>query len=506
MESKKSVVIVGSGIGGLVCGSILADEGYQITILEMNRQIGGNLQTYARDKHIFDSGVHYIGGLGKGQNLYKIFKYLGIIDQLKMQKMDESAFDKIVFYTDKKTYNYAQGYDAFAKSLIVDFPEEEEAIEKYCSTIRKVCERFPLYNLRDGDYMEKSEYLEIDTKTFIESLTSNVRLQNVLAGNNPLYAGEGNKTPIYVHALVLNSYVESSWRLLDGGSQIARLLTKKILSHGGVIKNRKEVIKLHVEDGAVQYAEVNDGTRFYGDYFISNIHPSRTLQLTESEIIRPAYRHRINNLKNSISSFILNITLKPGTFKYEKSNYYCYLEDDVWTSMEYTDASWPLFYALFYSGTSKGTEFAEGITIMAYMKYEEVEKWKDTFNTVGKPSSRGESYEKFKKLKAEKLIDCAEIQFPGLKDSILNYYSSTPLTFRDYMGTEDGSIYGIAKDYQDPLKTFISPRTKIPNLMLTGQNINLHGILGVTISSLVTCSILLGLNNLVTKIQNAQDE
>ena len=74
------------------------------------------------------------------------------------------------------------------------------------------------------------------------------------------------------------------------------------------------------------------------------------------------------------------------------------------------------------------------------------------------------------------------------------------------MGTHDGSIYGIAKNYKDPLKTFISPRTRIPNLLFTGQNINLHGVVGVAISSLVTCSELLGMEQLVKMINDAQEE
>src|SRR5476649_1513112 len=84
------IVIIGSGMGGLVCADILGREGFKVCVLEKNKQIGGSLQTYVRDKVIFDSGVHYLGGLEKGQNLYQIFEYLDIMDKLKLQKMDRS--------------------------------------------------------------------------------------------------------------------------------------------------------------------------------------------------------------------------------------------------------------------------------------------------------------------------------------------------------------------------------------------------------------------------------
>ena len=73
MAEQYDIVIVGSGLGGLACGTILAKEGYKVCVLEKNKQIGGNLQTYVRDRVIFDSGVHYVGGLDKGQNLYAAF-------------------------------------------------------------------------------------------------------------------------------------------------------------------------------------------------------------------------------------------------------------------------------------------------------------------------------------------------------------------------------------------------------------------------------------------------
>jgi len=83
------------------------------------------------------------------------------------------------------------------------------------------------------------------------------------------------------------------------------------------------------------------------------------------------------------------------------------------------------------------------------------------------------------------------------------WYASTPLSFRDYLGTDDGSMYGIVKDYKDPVKTLVPARTKLPNLYLTGQNLNLHGILGSAISALVTCSELLGNEHFIEKIRHA---
>jgi all-trans-retinol 13,14-reductase len=77
------------------------------------------------------------------------------------------------------------------------------------------------------------------------------------------------------------------------------------------------------------------------------------------------------------------------------------------------------------------------------------------------------------------------------------------LSYRDYIGSADGSMYGISKDYRDPVSTFIATRTKIPNLYLTGQNLMLHGILGVTISALTTCGEFIDLAPLVEKIKNA---
>lgn len=495
------VVIIGSGLGGLACGTILAKEGYKVCILEKNNQIGGTLQTFVRDRIIFDSGVHYVGGLDKGQNLHTLFRYLGIMDKLKLRKMDEDVFDAIVFEGDPKVYKYAQGYENFIQTLLKDFPGEEVAIRKYCDGIKEVCSKFPLYNLRSGDYFEKVGVLEIDTQTFLESLTPNRKLQNVLAGTSLLYAGVPYKTPLYVHALVINSYIESSWRFVDGGSQIARHLSREILSRGGEILKHQNVVRLVEEHGKLVYAETDEGKKYHGDLFISNVHPARTIEMTESDMLKKAYRTRLKSLENSISTFYVNVVLKKNSLKYINHNYYYFAENDAWCVLNYTQDNWPRGYAMFFTASSRDDEYAEAVTLMTYMRYEDVAQWADTFNTVAREESRGEEYENFKRERAEQLFDVVEKKFPGFKGAIETYYTATPLSVRDYIGTSDGSLYGIVKDYREPMKTFISPRTKIPNLYLTGQNLNLHGVLGVTVSSVLTCSEILGIDYMIEKIK-----
>ena len=476
----------------------------KVIILEKNHQIGGNLQVFSRDKTVFDTGVHYLGGLDEGQNLNQLFKYFGILDELKLIRMDEEGFDRLRFFREDRTYNYGMGYDKFKANLYKDFPEEREGIDKYCQMMQDVCKKFPIYNLEDKaiDYMG-GDFLTTNASKVIADLTENKRLREVLAGTNMLYAGS-HKTPFYVHALVINSYIESSWRCIDGGSQIAKLMSRRIHEKGGEIWKRAEVISANYDGKYVTSVNLEDGRVIKGKNFISNMHPKITIDVFGPDQFRKAYVNRINSLENSTSSFCLHVVFKENSFPYLNYNIYQYNELwDMWDFPNYKVEGWPQGYMLSTPASSKSKEWADGASFMCYMRLEEVEEWLDTYNTVAKPGDRGEAYEAFKIDRAEKLLDVVEIDYPNIRSMIKSYHSTTPLTFRDYIGNDDGNLYGVEKDSSDPLKTFINPKTKIPNLLLTGANINLHGILGVSISSLVTCFELVDRATLMKKVNNA---
>jgi len=499
------VVIIGAGLGGLLCGAILSKEGMKVCILEKNEQIGGSLQTFRREGLSLDTGIHYLGALGKGQILFRILNYLGIMDRLELTRMDESGYDVILFKDDDIEYPHGMGYENFIERLAERFPDERAAIIKYCNEIKNTCKTFALYNLSAEEKYDDIDLLSRSAKATINSFTDSEKLQAVLAGSNMLYAGDGECTPWYSHALIVNSYIESSWRCTKGGDQLAKLLAREIKSNGGEIHTKSSVSAIKENDGTATHAELESGTKIFGNKFISNLHPSLTLEMIDSNNIKPAYKKRINGLTNSISAFVLNIILKPGTYKYSNRNYYYFDSLDVWDTLSYNDENWPRTYGLFEAVPHDNPSCVESLSVMTYMRWNEVSQWQETTNTNIHETSRGESYEAFKTQKAQKLLDTVAIKFPDLVKNIESWYASTPLTYRDYLATPQGSIYGIAQDFNNPVRTQISPNTKIPNVYLTGQNIKLHGGLGVAISALVTCSSIVGKEYLVKKIIEANE-
>ena len=498
MKEKYDIVIIGSGLGGLLCGLMLSRDGYKVCILEKNEQPGGSLQTFRRKNCEFETGMHYIGSLDEGQVMNQFFKYFNILDDLKVKRLDEDGFD--ILNIGGKEYKYAMGYEPFQNQLNAYFPAEKEPISNYIQTLKKVSDSAPLYNLRVPDLsnLKINEYLSINAYDYIKSLTSNIDLQNVLAGLNFNYAGSSKNTPLYVHALINNYFIKSAYRFIGGSDQVSKLLEKQIRANGGTIITGFEAKELVFRDQKLVAVEDTKGERMYANSFISNMHPSQTLEMIEPGKVRPSYARRIHSLENTISSFTLHLSLKKDTFKYRNANYLYFKRNNVWTIDSYDEKTWPENYFFFFPVQSEDMKYANCASVLSYMKFDELKRWENT--TEG---NRGDDYNEWKKGKAEKLLALVYKQFPELKGNIQEYYASTPLTYRDHLGTPEGSIYGIMRKSTNPIESVISPKTNIPNLYFTGQNINLHGMLGVTLSSVLTAGEFLGVENLVKSIRNA---
>lgn len=485
----KSVVIIGAGLGGLFAGAILAKEGLRVTVLEKNATIGGGLQTFRRFSTDFDTGMHVIGGMQPGGNIRRICEYLGIMAQTDILDVDDNCTDSLYFAEDKAVYNIAKGREGFISSLSKYFPDQREGIKAYVDAIFRLTDEVPLFNLEpsNGHIPVHSEEFMMPAKDFIAKYVSDRKLRSVIAYMNPLYGGRGNMTPAYVHAIINVLYINGASRFAGGSARFANLLASVITNRGGEVVAGDGVTEIAVDNREVQYVSTKSGKTYTADIYISAIHPCTLFTLTSGQAFPKAYRDRLNSLPNAYSAFSLYIKLKKDSFPYiNHSEYYMTRYDDIWNFGE-NDKPWPLGFLFMTSPDANQGPYATKALVTAPMLFDEVRQWEDS--TVGR---RGKDYEAWKQQKAQRLIELISEIHPEFQGCIEAVNTASPLTIRDFYGVKDGTICGFSKDYHNLALTQVPVVTKVRNLLLTGQNNNLHGFCGVPLTAIQTSEAILG--------------
>jgi all-trans-retinol 13,14-reductase len=498
MTQKQEIIVIGGGIGGLFCGAILSKEGYIVKIFEQHYKIGGGLHQFKREGISFETGMHLVGAFQEGGVLNRICSYLDIMDKLSILPEDENGFELFHIACDQKKYIIPRGADRFVEALSKEFPEERENIIRYIKAIYTICDEIKLYNLEipESFFQSHSDFMAQSVGAFIDSFTENERLRSVLALGNPLYAGDRYKTPAYIHALISKLYLESAGRFIGGSQQLADALIEVISSEGGTVYPGNGVAHIEIENKKIEYLLTADGEKHQADWYISSVHPSSLFELLDVSKIQRSYWQRINSIPNTYSAFTLYIIFKPDTFPFFNYTYY-YMEDYsmAWEQNVYTLDSWPKGLMFITPPRTGQDVFAEKMIVNCIMNYETVKQWENTIS-----GKRGKTYEAFKQRCEQQILNKLENIYPEIRSCIQSVYSASPLTIRDYYKQKEGALYGVKKDCTNMALSHIPVRTKLKNLLLTGQNIHLHGILGVPLTAITTCAELVGMEYLLNKI------
>jgi len=496
--TNRTVIIIGGGIGGLFCGAILSREGWNVKIFEQHYKIGGGLHHFSRQGIEFETGMHVMGAFHPNGVLHRMCSYLGINDQLPVKQMDEDCFDLFHVEADNTKYLMPRGFKNYTDYLCKHFPAEKDNIRRYMEALYALCDEVKLYNLElpDPSYQEFSEGFMQSAGDFIDSFTHDARLRSVLAYGNPLYAGDRYTTPVFIHALITKFYIEGACRLVGGSQQLADALVGVIRKAGGEIYLRNGIKRVEIDDRKVECVIADDGTAHRADRYISSIHPSSFFKLTDTSKIQKSYWRRIDSIPNTYSAFSLYIIFKPETFPFLNYTYYYQKDyDETWQHDQYTDDTWPRGLMLVTPPVSANDKYAEKMIVNCIMTYETVRRWEDT-----RTGRRGNDYEEFKLRCQEKILRKLEEIYPDIRTRIKAVYTSSPLTIRDYYNQKEGAMYGVRKDCRNMALSHISVRTKLSNMLFTGQCINLHGILGVPLTAINTCAELVGMEYLLGRI------
>lgn len=499
----KRVVIIGSGLGGLSCGAVLSKNGFDVTVVEQNAQIGGCLQCFSRRGARFETGMHFIGSAAPGQTMDAMMHYLDLDGNVRLAPLDTDAYNVITL--GDKEFRMANGREEFIEGFAAHFPKERESLRRYWDTVSIVAGASGIVAGAEpvSNSAIQARYQQLSIDKVIGSLTGNAELARALVGDMPLYAAERGRTPFATHAFIADFYNQSAFRIAGGSDAIAKSLARSITKNGGTVRTSCPATRIVCDDTRATAVEVGGSEAIKCDYVISDAHPLRTLELLKTRLIRPAFRQRIAAQRQTIGCFAVYLHFKAGAVKYMNRNHFHYFTDKnpaaPWECEKYTEENWPLNYLYMHFCDEEPRAYAKTGVILAYMRADDVSRWAGT--SVGR---RGEDYEDFKRKKAERLLRLASARHPELAGGVEHYYTSTPLTYMDYTGTAEGSMYGVAKDVAAGAACRVSHRTKVPNMFLTGQNINNHGMLGVLVGTMVTCRELVNPDILYRQIWEAR--
>ena len=455
------VLIIGSGLGGLECGALLAKRGFKVLVLEGSNQPGGCMQSFRRGGLHYDTGLHYVGGLARGGAMHEAFAELGLLD-LPWQRMDED-FDHVII--GGRHFAFHQGYDAFVEGLAKDFPHQREALQSYVQRLQNIT----------------AEDMDVCAYDYLQETFSDELLLNVVSAAAMKTELRKESLPLFNFAHTCSSFIESSWRLKGDGNVLVRKLIGTIEEAGGEVRTNSKVVRLTEKDGRISSAICADGQTYEAEYFISDIHPAVLCDLLEGcPSVRKAFRRRMTFGENTCGMFTAQLSIKPESLRYFAHNVFVYDKPNVWTMTEEND---PVKGVMISARVPEdGSDNLRQIDLLTPMPWHECQAWAET-----KVGRRGEEYKAFCQQKTKECIRLAEQYIPGLSEMVEQCYTSTPLTYRDYLGSPEGGAFGMRKDCRCSMLSFHSVSTPLPNLLLTGQSIILPGIEGVTMTAFETC-------------------
>ena len=508
LNGPYDALVIGSGIGGLTTAALLADIGWKVAVFEQHYTAGGYTHSYERNGYEWDVGLHYIGDMGARTMARRFMDYLSG-GQLDWAPMDP-AYDR--FFIGDKVFEAVAGKDEFRANLFKRFPNEQQAIDKYLKLLTQVSRAMPLFTMARllrpsllrlaqpvlAQFLPKT--FQRSTRAVLEQLTSNQELIAVLTAQWGDLGLPPAQSSFIIHALIARHYLYGGFYPVGGSWKIADTIIPKIQAAGGEVFTYARVKEIIVENGKAVGLLMEDGTRIEAPHIISSAGVLNTFQhlLPEPVVRKAGYDRLLPTVKPSSAHLGVYIGLK-GTAEelgLPKTNFWVYPSGDYEGDLARFDkdmnAPMPVVYISFPSAKDPDYERrhpgTSTIEIVAPASFASFEQWNGS--VWGK---RGEDYEAFKAELGQRLLEALFTRLPQLRDKIDYYEVSTPLSTQYFNAYSRGELYGIDHDPERFRQSWLTPRTRIPGLWLTGQDILSCGVVGAMMGGVLTAQAVGGL-------------
>ena len=507
LNGPYDAIVIGSGIGGLTAATGLSKLGKKVLVLEQHYTAGGFTHAYSREGYEWDVGVHYIGDVGYPTISRRLF------DFVSSQKLKWAAMDKVYdrIFIGNESFDLVAGKKAFINELKQNFPQENPAIDQYLNLIKSVnkgMQWFTLSKLLNPTLQKITaplikkllpDYFNQTTYEVLKRLTDNEKLIAVLTGQ----WGDSGVPPksgsFLIHCLIVKHYLNGGYYPVGGASKIAESIIPQIQATGGEVFTYAKVDEILIESDKAIGVLMADGSKILAPIVISNAGAFNTFEklLPSATVKQHRYHEKITQIKPSCTNVGLFIGLREDakTLGLPKTNFWIYPnefhDDNVKRFFDDESAPFPAVYISFPS--AKDPSFTTRypgratIEIVAPANYDSFAQWKTT--TWGK---RGDDYDDFIQRFSDRMLQVLYEKLPQLKGKIDYYEASSPLSTEFFCAYDKGEIYGLSHDPQRFEQHWLKPKTQIPGLWLTGQDVLSCGVAGAMIAGFLTAVQILG--------------
>jgi len=441
----KSILLIGSGIGGLSCGVKLAQQGIHVTLFEKEHRVGGYATSFGRNGYQFDLALHVVPSGGSGQEFASMIASLGLADDIKFIHLKQ-GFNVIL---GDYRFQMPNSYDQLMEKLCLEFPTEKDNIDRFRKDLEKyVTSYLPIFDYTIPNYRALPSFLpkipaflkhsKQGTKSYLKQFFNDDRIMAILFQPAVFMGIPMSDFPTVNFMMMFYLLMKNGMYTIAGGGQaLTSALKKRFQQLGGTLVTKTQVDKITIENGRAVGIMTTEGRKYNGSGVIAanNIYDVVN-NLVGRSYFSKSYLDNLDSLSPSISVLALNLGIDchPQDLGIQSHIGMVFPDSDIDRCMDKQRQRIEMNgFSITAHCNSEPKSVDNNHYSLGLISGTDPNQWL---------SMSDEKYCREKERIIKQTIDKADALFPGLKSHIRVTDLATPRTMQRYTANPSGAIMG----------------------------------------------------------------